>query len=124
MAAERGVRGLTGLIGEGDEAAIAGVTVAELLMGVGLADEHHRPRRESWVVGLLSVIDVEDYDCDVARVHADLMLRCRRMGHPRGPFDLMIAATAVARGRTLITLDARSVADLPGVRVRVPDRAT
>lgn len=124
MAAERGVRGLTRLVEEGEEAAIAAVTVAELLMGVGLADEHHRPRRESWVAGLLSVIDVEDYDRDVARVHADLMLQCRRVGRPRGPFDLMIAATAVARGRTLITLDARSVADLPGVRVRVPDRAT
>lgn len=94
---------------------IAGVTAARRLMGVGLPGEHHRRSHGPWVAGLLAVIDVEAYDCDVARVRADLQLWCRRARHPRSPFHLMIAATAVARGRTLVTRDTRSVADPPGV---------
>lgn len=61
-----------------------------------------------------------DYTADVASHHADLMAHTRRTGHPRGAHDLVIAATARATGRTLLTTDARAeLGELPGVSVRV-----
>jgi tRNA(fMet)-specific endonuclease VapC len=42
----------------------------------------------------------------------------RRAGRPRGAHDLIIAATAVATGRIVVTADGDGFADLPGVSVR------
>jgi tRNA(fMet)-specific endonuclease VapC len=63
------------------------------------------------------VISVENYDLDVAEAHAELLVAARRMGTPRGGHDLIIAATARARDRSVVTLDRRGFADLPGVDV-------
>jgi tRNA(fMet)-specific endonuclease VapC len=45
VAGERGRIRLDDLIGDDDDVAIAAITVAELLVGVELADAAHRPRR-------------------------------------------------------------------------------
>jgi len=39
----------------------------------------------------------------------------RRTGRPRGAHDLLIAATAAATRRTVVSADAAAVAELPGV---------
>jgi tRNA(fMet)-specific endonuclease VapC len=39
----------------------------------------------------------------------------RRAGRPRGAHDLIIAATAAAAGRTVVTADRRAFDGLPGV---------
>ena len=101
-----------------DDVAMAAVTVAELLVGVALADERHRTKRQAFVDDLTAVLPIEPYDIDVARAHAGLMAHTRRTGRPRGAHDLVIAATAVARSREVVTLDASGFVDLPGVRVR------
>ena len=68
---------------------------------------------------VLSTIPIEEYDLDVARSHATLMAATRRSGRPRGAHDLIIAATAAARGRTVVTHEAHGFSDLPGVEVRL-----
>lgn len=105
-------------IRDDDDVAMAAVTLAELLVGVALAGVRHRPRREALVDDLVAVLPVEAYDADVARAHATLMAHVRRVGRPRGAHDLIIAATALARNREVVTLDTPGFADLPGVRVR------
>jgi tRNA(fMet)-specific endonuclease VapC len=67
---------------------------------------------------VLSVVPVLDYDLDVAVAHADLLVEVRRQGLPRGAHDLVIAATARAAGRVVITADRSAFVDLPGVEVR------
>ncbi|GLY65743.1 hypothetical protein [Amycolatopsis taiwanensis] len=48
------------------------------------------------------------------------MAEVTRLGTPRGTLDLIIAATARATGRALVTTDARArFGDLPGVEARV-----
>jgi tRNA(fMet)-specific endonuclease VapC len=101
-----------------DDVAIAAVTVAELLVGVMLADRRHRPGRQSFVDDLLAVVPVESYDTKVAGAHAALLAYVRKAGSRRGAHDLMIAATAVARDREVVSLDAQGFVDLPGVRIR------
>jgi len=115
VARERSRTYLDGLIGDDDDVVIAAITAAELLVGVHLADDAHRERRASFVEAVLATIPIEDYDLDVARAHADLLTHARRTGRPRGAHDLLIAATAAATRRTVVSADADAFADLPGV---------
>jgi tRNA(fMet)-specific endonuclease VapC len=96
------------------------VTAAELLLGVELADRRRRRSRERYVRDVLATIPIESYDLDVAQAHAILLAHTHRAGRTRGAHDLIIAATALARERTIVTVDARGFADLPGLTVRAP----
>jgi tRNA(fMet)-specific endonuclease VapC len=97
---------------------MAAVTIAELLLGVELGDRRRRRTRERYVSRVLATIPSEPYDSDVARAHARLLAHTRRSGRSRGAHDLIIAATAVARARTVVTVDAAGFDDLPGVVVK------
>lgn len=97
---------------------MAAVTIAELLLGVELADRRRRKTREQYVAEVLATIPSEPYDSEVARAHARLLAHVRRSGRPRGAHDLIIAATALARGRAVVTADAPGFDDLPGIAVK------
>ena len=117
--AERdGAGALDRLVGDEDDVAIAAITVAELAVGVELANEKHRRHREAFAAAVLEAVSVEDYDTDVARAHGALLAHTRRSGRPRGAHDLIIAATARVRGREVVSTDRDGFADLPQVAVR------
>jgi tRNA(fMet)-specific endonuclease VapC len=118
VAAERSRSRLDRLIADDDDVVVAAITAAELLVGVHLADETNRTRRSAFVEAVLDAIPVEDYDLEVAKAHAALLAHVRRAGRPRGAHDLLIAATAAATGRTVISADVEAFADLPGVAHR------
>jgi tRNA(fMet)-specific endonuclease VapC len=83
------------------------------------ADRRRTPSRRKFVEDLLVSIPVEPYDLDAARVHAALLAHVRKEGRTRGAHDLLIAATARARERTVVTADAGGFEGLPGVPLRV-----
>jgi tRNA(fMet)-specific endonuclease VapC len=118
IGAERRRAKLDQIVHDEDDVAMAAVTLAELLVGVALADDRHRSKRQAFVDALVAVLPIETYDAEVARTHAGLLAHARRVGRPRGAHDLIIAATAIARQREVVTLDASGFADLPGVRLR------
>ncbi|MGW6502627.1 PIN domain-containing protein [Nonomuraea angiospora] len=123
IAAEQGKASVDTVIGDADDVAIAAITMAELLVGVETADAARRSNRQAFVDGVLALIPVEEYTVNVARVHARLMAHARREGKPRGAYDLLIAATAAATARTVITMDSSAAFDgLPGVRAQVVPR--
>ena len=122
VGAERGRSRLDRLVGDEDDVAIAAVTAAELWVGVALADARRRPRRATFVEQVLATIPVEDYDLEVAWAHAVLLAAARRVGRPRGAHDLLIAATAIARERALVTMDRRGFEDIEGLEVRMAHR--
>jgi tRNA(fMet)-specific endonuclease VapC len=117
---ERRGDALEDLIDDADDVAVAAITVAELLVGVELATGKRRVRRRRHVDGLLELISVESYDMQVAGSHASLLAWARRQGRQRGAHDLIIAATATARSRQVVTTDEDAFVDLPGVLVRGP----
>jgi tRNA(fMet)-specific endonuclease VapC len=94
---------------------ISAVTAAELIVGVELADDQRRPRRQVIVDGLLDRVEVVPFDLEIARHHATLLAYCRRTGQPRGAHDLQIAATARGTRRTVVTTDEHAFEGLPGV---------
>lgn len=116
--AERDNEALEQRIGDEDDVAMAAVTAAELLVGVELADRRRRDRREQYVTDVFKTVSVEGYDLDVARAHARLLAHVRRAGSPRGAHDLIIAATAVARDREIVSSDTSAFEGLPGVVLR------
>ena len=113
--AERGAADLDQVIGDEDDVAIAAVTVAELLVGIRLASPKQRQSRAGYVGEVLESLPVIAYDLTVARHHADLLVAVREQGRPRGAHDLMIAATARATDRTVVTADEQAFSVLPGV---------
>lgn len=119
IAAERGGSAIDQVVGDEDDVAIAAVTAAELLVGVELADRRRRPARQEFVDALLSSLPIEPYDLAVARSHALLLAHTRRSGRARGAHDLLIAATALAANRTVVSADAAGFEDLPGVSLHV-----
>jgi len=118
IALERGLADATEVLPADADVAISAVTAAELLVGIELADERHRGRRETLVEGIIQRVEVVAYDLEVARHHASLLAYARRLGQPRGAHDLQIAATARATDRTVITTDMTAFSDLPGVHHR------
>jgi tRNA(fMet)-specific endonuclease VapC len=118
--AERDADAWAGVIDDADDVAIAAVTVADLLVGVALASKRHRPARAAFVGEVMTTIPVLDYDVDVAAAHAELLAAVRRSGRPRAAHDLIIAATARATRRTVVTTDTSGFEDLPGVAVVGP----
>ena len=98
--------------------AIAAITVAELQVGVLLASGKSRAERLAFLNDVLETIPIVEYGESVAESHAELLVHVRRKGTPRGAHDLIIAATAKASGREVVSADETAFSDLPGIRVR------
>jgi tRNA(fMet)-specific endonuclease VapC len=113
--AERGGDALDEAIDDGDDVAIAAITVGELKVGVQLAKGRRRDKRERFVEAVLDAVSIEPYDLNVAEAHAALLAHVRRTATPRGAHDLIIAATARARERRVVSFDQSGFDELPGV---------
>lgn len=119
IAIERGRLDVDAALGL-DDAAIAAITAMELLAGVERADSAHRQARAVRVEAILSSLPVEPYNVGVARVHARLAVMAMAKGRPSSSNDMLIAATAAATSRILLTTDASAGFDqLTGVRAEV-----
>ncbi|WP_367132538.1 PIN domain-containing protein [Saccharothrix sp. HUAS TT1] len=108
-------------ISDEDDVAVPAVAVAEYLTGVLLdGDQSRGAAQRAFLDDVLATVPVEDYTPTVAEHHAELMAHVRRSGAPRGAHDVIIAATARATNRTLVTTDERArFGELPDVRVRL-----
>ncbi|WP_250281760.1 MULTISPECIES: PIN domain-containing protein [unclassified Frankia] len=109
------------VMSDGDDVVLPALALAEYTVGVLLAsDEATRAAQQAFLTDVLSVTPVEDYTPDVARHHAQLLAHVRRTGAPRGAPDLIIAATARATQRVLVTTDKPARFDeLPDVATRL-----
>ena len=116
IAVERGQLSLP----SGYDAAIAAMTAAELLQGVERADEARKPRRLVFVEHVIATLAVLPFDMATARVYAAIVARLDADGTPIGIPDAMIAATALAAHRSVVTLNHRHFERVAGLRVTVP----
>jgi tRNA(fMet)-specific endonuclease VapC len=118
-----GVRSDTdlGRLANADDIAVPGVVVAEYVAGVLLdGDPGRAAAQRSFLDEVLEVVPVAGYDRAVAEHHAVLLAHTRRNGGQRGVHDLIVAATARASQRTILTADARARFDeLPGVTAQL-----
>lgn len=116
VASERGRKRLADVVTADDDIVIAAITVAEFRAGIELADDRHRSARAEFLVNILETLPVETYDVATAEAHGRLLAYVHRGGAKRGAHDLIIAATAVATKRIVLTTDRTArFSDLPGV---------
>jgi len=114
---ERAGHDLESILLDEDDVAVSAVTVAELEVGIHLASEEHVDDRRESVRAVVDSVVVLPYDIEVAHGHAVLLAHSRKTGRPRGRHDLIVAATALVSGRTIISADTTAFLDLPGVLV-------
>jgi tRNA(fMet)-specific endonuclease VapC len=105
IASERDRTAFSEVISEDDDLVIAAISVAELRTGIELAGPVHRAARSEFLVRVLETLPVEPYDVATAEVHGRLLAYVHRSGKQRGAHDLIIAATAVASRRIILTSD-------------------
>ena len=115
--AERGGVDVEDVIDDADDVAIAAVTIAELRAGALLASPRRKSTRMAFVDDIVATIPVINYGPEVAEIHAALLVEVRAQGRPRGAHDLIIAATARASDRTILSADRTAFRNLPGVSV-------
>ena len=102
---------------ENEQFEIAAITVAELWHGVERAGGAHRAVRENYLRSLLGVIPVIPYTEQTAYHHARIWAQLQSSGKMIGPYDLMVAATAVERESRVASFNQRHFAGVEGLRV-------
>lgn len=120
ITSERERTDLRDVVSDDDDLVIAAITVAELRTGVELATDRHRAARAHFLVRVLETLPVEPYDVATADVHGRLLAHVHRSGGQRGAHGLLIAATAIATKRIVLTTDRSArYQELPGVEALV-----
>lgn len=109
---------------DNDDLALPAIAVAEYLAGTLLdGDPGRAAAQRAFLDDVLEVMPLRDYDQEVAAHHAALLAHVQRNGERRGAHDLIIAASARATDRTVLTTDERAgFGGLPGVTARVIQR--
>lgn len=95
--------------------AISVITVSELLHGVHRATDAQRARRQAFVEHVLASLAPLPVTEAVARVHAHTWAALADRGEVIGAHDLWIAATALAHGFDLATLNQREFSRVAGL---------
>lgn len=108
------------MLADTDDVAVPAVAVAEYLAGTLLDPDPGRAAAQTaFLDEILDVVPVHTYDRAVANHHGALLAHVQRTGSTRGVHDLIIAATARATERIVLTTDERArFGELPEVTVR------
>lgn len=93
------------------------MTTSELLHGVHRSDDSHRAKRQRFVDEILSEIPVLNFDEACARKHAEIRAGLEKAGKVIGPYDLIIAATALTFGHSLATLNEKEFKRVSGLQL-------
>ena len=110
----RGEAGLTARITAHRPAdfGLPAIVAQELVFGAfrSRRPEHHLARVEALR------FETVEFDREDARIAGELRARLAAAGTPIGPYDVLIAAQAMARDLVLITHNAREFSRAPGLR--------
>ena len=120
IAAERGTFDMPGYLAALDDepVALAAISASELLHGVERArDPAIRQRRGEFVEGILANVPVIPFGLAEARTHARIWAALAAAGTPIGAHDLQVAATALAAGGAVATLNEAEFRRVSGIRL-------
>ena len=99
---------------------VAAITVAELWHGVERATVAQKSVRENYLRALLDVLPIIPYTEQTAYHHARLWAQLESSGKMIGPYDLIVAATALERESALATFNKRHFGNVAGLKIVEP----
>jgi len=99
---------------------VAAITVAELWHGVERATAAHKARRQQYLQTVLAPLPIIPYTEQTAFEHARIWAQLEAAGTVIGPYDLIVAATALERGCEVATFNKRHFDCVPGLKVLEP----
>ena len=117
---ERGFLDLEPLIRgrENEPFGISVITVSEILHGVHRADTGKRRLiREAYVEKIIESFPIYPLDLGAARIYARIWATLAKKGITIGAHDLIIGATAISLGFSVITSDLRDYGKINGLKV-------
>ncbi len=100
---------------------VAAITVAELWHGVERAHAARRARRLQYLRAVLAPLPIVPYTEQTAYQHARIWAELEAVGKVIGPYDLIVAATAIERGSEVATFNKRHFGVVPGLKVIEPE---
>ena len=103
-----------------EQIGISVVTVSELLAGVHQARSESSVYRSAFVEEMLDRLEPLPITTRIARIHSDMSSYMRQEGRTIGLHDQWIAATAIAHGATVVTLNRKDFEKVPGLTVVSP----
>jgi len=105
------VRKIEELAEKGQALTTTRFNVAELYVGLARST---RPKDDEQAIGaLLREFEVLEFNDAAARVFGSITGFLQQIGKPAGDMDVLIAATAMVHGHSLITRNARHFKDIP-----------
>jgi tRNA(fMet)-specific endonuclease VapC len=99
-----------------EDVAISVVTLAELWFGARTSSRPERTRAN--VDKFLVPFTVIPFDAEAAERYAEARWQLERTGQPIGERDLLISATALSRGFTIVTHNVDEFTRVPGLVVQ------
>ena len=103
------------LTDRGETIATTRFNAAELYVGVNAATDIEA--EEAKVRALLHGVEILEFDERAARLFGVITSFLRLQGTPAGDMDVLIAATALAAGHSVVTGNVDHFARIPGLRV-------
>lgn len=112
---QRAVGKIRELAERGEELATTRFNLAELYVGV--ARSRHPEEEENAIRICLSEFAILDFNDAAARLFGSITGFLQQIGKPAGDMDVLIAATAMVHGHSLITRNPRHFRHIPSLTV-------
>ncbi len=97
------------------EIAIPALVIFELEVGIGKSTSPRK--RKSQLQELMSLVSIIPFGQSEAKCAAGIRIKLEKQGIPIDPYDILIAASALANNSTLVTHNKREFERVEGLKV-------
>lgn len=113
--ARRSIKAIRDLANGGERLATTRLNVAELYVGVALANAPDEELRR--IRAALAPLEILEFDDAAARAYGGMQAFLQRVGKPVGDFDALIASIAIANSHDLYTRNPGHFGGIPALRM-------
>jgi tRNA(fMet)-specific endonuclease VapC len=103
-----------------DDLMVAAITIAEIWHGVWRAGTEHKAMRRRFLEAALTSLSVLPYSETTAYEHARIWADLKASGEMIGPYDLIVAATALERRAAVATFNKHDFSRVKGLDLVEP----
>jgi tRNA(fMet)-specific endonuclease VapC len=94
---------------------IPAIVLYELEYGIARSTSPRKRTRQ--LKDICSLVEILPFDSEAAKASALIRAALEKKGTPIGPYDVMIAGTAVSKEVTLVTNNTREFDRIPGLKI-------